>query len=150
MVAKIYSDFKRAHAATVVPSALQSTLCDVNIRPPLTPRDIEILSSFSILLQSFLLSHATPEQRREMGVPDGLLDDEHIAKSVDIDRESSWWLAPFEGIDLIHYSSSLFDQCTGLKRLIATLHAATRVELSWQDADTINREILTALESGGS
>lgn len=142
-IARIYERYQEERTNRV---DSQPNLSDVRLREGGLDRDVEVLYSFSILLQSYLLAHASRPQRVEMGVPDGLLDESILEGAKESFQSPSWWLAPFAGVELEECSFFASNTSPQLKEFILELQSRAELSLSWERADAINREILATLE----
>jgi DNA-binding NarL/FixJ family response regulator len=141
-IARIYERFKDERRK----DNARGELSDVCLGGNLPEKDLEVLAAFSMLLQSYLLTHASHSQRLEMGVPDGLLDSDVLENAKESYKSSSWWLAPFEGVNLEQTRLYTTGECPSLKQFIEELRNGSELSLNWERADALNREILAALE----
>lgn len=142
-IAHIYKQFQQQRCEGEQPL---HDLSNTRLSTGSLDRSVEVLCSLSMLLQAYLLSHATPAQRVEMGVPEGFLDESVLNASQETYKSPSWWLAPFEGIklgeELIHVS----EQCPSLSQFIDHLYTTSVVALTWEEADLIHRQIQGVIE----
>ncbi len=101
--------------------------------------------AFSMLIQAFLLTVSTPEERTAMGVSEGLLDENVLAEQRDALRSSAWWLTPFSGLELEKYMPIALGRCPLLRALISKLQRAPEISLTRQEAQSIHDEIMADL-----
>lgn len=150
-VASIYQRFREQRAPTPTGTHLSADeIRSARVIGPLTGPDLEALVAFSFLLQGYLLTVSTSQERRAMGVPEGLLDEQHLAQQREKLERSDWWLTPLKDLDLEKQTPIALEQCPLLRAFIARLQNAPQVFLTREEAQSIHDEITAVVEAASA